>query len=159
VPNNIKNVFISHIHEDDEGLGKLKNLLAKNGMQIRDGSINSSNPNNANNHDYIKREILAPKINWSSVMLVYISPKTKDSSWVNWEIEYAVKQGKRIVGVFEYGVAADQCELPDALIEYADAVRGWNGNSIIDAINGASGGWEKPDGSMYSERPIKRHPC
>jgi hypothetical protein len=42
-----KNVFISHVHEDDAGLGKVKDLLAKHGMNIRDSSINSSNPNNA----------------------------------------------------------------------------------------------------------------
>ena len=31
-----KNLFISHIHEDDEGLGKLKNLLKSKGMTTRD---------------------------------------------------------------------------------------------------------------------------
>ncbi len=35
----VKNVFISHVHEDDEGLGALKDLLSKHGMSIRDGSI------------------------------------------------------------------------------------------------------------------------
>ena len=33
-----KNIFISHIHEDDEGLGKLKSLLKDNGMTPRDRS-------------------------------------------------------------------------------------------------------------------------
>jgi MTH538 TIR-like domain (DUF1863) len=45
----IKNVFISHIHEDDDGLAKLKELVAKSGLTVRDASINSTNPNNANN--------------------------------------------------------------------------------------------------------------
>ena len=40
-------VFISHIHEDDEGLAKLKELLAKRGLTINDSSINAENPNNA----------------------------------------------------------------------------------------------------------------
>ena len=39
-----KNVFISHIHEDDAGLGKLKDLLKSKGMTIRDYSIHSDNP-------------------------------------------------------------------------------------------------------------------
>ena len=42
-----KNVFVSHVHEDDAGLGKLKDLLKANGMTIRDYSISSDNPNNA----------------------------------------------------------------------------------------------------------------
>ena len=36
-----KNVFVSHIEEDDAGLVKLKDLLEDNGMTIRDYSISS----------------------------------------------------------------------------------------------------------------------
>jgi hypothetical protein len=153
----ILNVFISHVHEDDTGLGKLKSLLKENGLAIRDSSINSSNPNNAKDPDYIKSSILAPQINWAGTLLVYVSQKTKDSEWVNWEIEYAAKQGKRIVGVWEHGTK--DCELPEALKEYADAVVGWNGNSIIDAIVGEKDGWENPDGGPCETVPLKRHPC
>lgn len=153
----MKNVFISHVHEDDGGLADLKSLLAKNGMTIRDSSINSSKPNDASNPDYIKSSILAPQIRWASTFLVYVSPTTKDSEWVNWEIEYAAKQGKRIVGVWEQG--AKNCELPAALKELADAVVGWNGNSIIDAIVGLKDDWQNPDGSPSGLVPLKRHPC
>jgi hypothetical protein len=153
----VKNVFISHVHEDDAGLGKLKDLLAKNGMDIRDSSINSSNPNNAKSPDYIKSGILAPQINWAGTLLVYVSPKTKDSEWVNWEIEYAAKQGKRIVGVWEHGTK--DCEVPTALAEYADAMVGWNGNSIVDAIVNEDDKWEKPDGGACEPVALKRHPC
>lgn len=152
-----KNVFISHIHEDDHGLDKLKDILAKNGMEIRDSSINSSNPNKAKSEDYIKSEILAPQIQWAGTLVVYVSPQTKNSEWVNWEIEYAAQQGKRIVGVWEQG--SQDCELPEALIEYGDAMVGWNGNSIIDAIISEKDRWEKPDGSPPAAVPLKRHPC
>lgn len=152
-----KNVFISHIHEDDSGLGKLKDLLAKNGMDIRDSSINSSNPNNAKSEDYIKSQILAPQIKWAGTLVVYVSPDTKDSKWVNWEIEYAAQQGKHIVGVWEPG--ARECELPEALVEYGDAMVGWHGNSIVDAIVAGKDGWEKPDGSQAAPVSLKRHPC
>lgn len=152
-----KNVFISHIHEDDAGLGKIKDLLAKGGMTIRDSSINSSNPNNAKSEDYIKSQILAPQISWAGTLVVYVSPDTKHSKWVNWEIEYAQKLGKRIVGVWEHG--AKDCDLPDALNNYADAMVGWTGNSIIDAINGDCDVWQKPDGTPFPTRSITRHPC
>ena len=152
-----KNVFISHIHEDDAGLSDLKNLLSNNGMEVRDASINSSNPNNANSSDYIKSGILAPQINWASTLIVYITPETKQSEWVNWEIEYAAKCEKRIVGVWAHG--CNECEVPAALEEYADAVVGWHGSSIIDAISGNCDVWEKPDGEQRPPRPIKPHPC
>lgn len=153
----IKNVFISHIHEDDAGLGQLKTLLAKAGMTIRDSSINSLNPNQATSEQYIKSHILAPQIDWAGTMIVYVTPETKQSDWVNWEIEHAHQKDKRIVGVWAHG--CHDCELPDALNDVADAVVGWHGSSIVDAINGTCDVWEKPDGQQYEKRPIKPHPC
>ena len=152
-----KNIFISHIHEDDEGLGKLKGLLKDNGMTVRDYSINADNPNNAHSEEYIKSQILAPRIRQSSTLVVYISPETKDSNYVNWEIEYAEKQGKRIVGVWAH--RENRCEVPDALDDFADAIVGWTGNRIIDAINGKINGWESPDGTERTPRSIKRYSC
>lgn len=152
-----KNVFISHVHEDDTGLGKIKDLLAKNGMNIKDSSVNSSNPNEAKSEDYIKNGILAPRIQWAGAVLVYISPQTKNSDWVNWEIEYAHKLGKRIVGIWASG--DKDCEVPDALNNYGDAVVGWNAKSIVDAINGDDNSWVGQDGKLCPPRDIKRHPC
>ena len=128
----IKNVFISHVHEDDAGLKKLKDLIAKGGLTVRDSSITKTNPNDAKNPDYIKNQILAPQIQWASTLLVYITPKTKESEWVNWEIEYAAKEGKRIVGV--YGQGSNDCDVPEALEKYADDVRGWQSDGIVDPV-------------------------
>lgn len=153
----IRNVFISHIHEDDNGLADLKALLNSNGMVIRDYSINSDNPNNAHSEDYIKSQILAPRIRDCGTMVVYVSPETKESHYVNWEIEYAQMLGKRIVGVWAHG--DKDCEVPEALANYADAIVGWHGNSVIDAINGTTNSWERPDGSPCALRDIKRYSC
>ena len=152
-----KNVFISHRHEDDEGLRRIKDLVGSHGMVLRDSSITSDKPNAATNPDYIKREILSPHIRWASVLVVYVSPDTKNHEWVNWEIEYAEKLGKRIVGVWEWG--AKDCELPEALNRYADAIVGWNGENIIDAINGSANDWYKTDGSRQEYRNIRRYSC
>ena len=155
--NDMKNVFICHIHEDDEGLGNLKKLVAEHGLEIRDGSINSQKPNAAKDSDYIKQNILAPQIEWASTLVVYVTPDTKDSEWVNWEIEYANKLGKRIVGVWAHG--ENECELPAALEQYADAVVGWHGESIVDAIIGTSNKSYDINGKLREYRPIKRFKC
>jgi len=152
-----KNVFISHIHEDDDGLTKLKELVAKGGLTVRDASINSTNPNNAKDPDYIKAQILAPQIQWASTLVVYITPDTKNSEWVNWEIEYAEKLGKRIVGVYAHG--ANDCDVPKALEKYADDVRGWNSEAVVDAILGRTNEWQEPSGQLRDPRPIKRYGC
>ena len=157
MPEQTKNVFISHIHKDDKGLDDLKNLVARHGMVAKDYSITSDKKNNAKAEDYIKYDILAPRIDACSAMVVYITPDTRDSQWVNWEIEYAHKKGKTVVGVWERG--AKGCDIPDALDEYGHAIVGWDGNKIVDAINGDCDSFDKPDGTSLKPRAIARHPC
>ena len=138
-----KNVFIAHVHEDDDLLPKLKELITKAGMEVRDGSINSDKPNEAESHEYIKSGILAPRIQWASTLLVLITHDTADSWWVNWEIDYAVKQGKNVVGVFATG--ATDADIPEALARCGDAaVVGWQGDRVVDAINGKVHEWDDP---------------
>lgn len=153
----IRNIFVSHIHEDDDRIQPLKDLLAKNGCEARDGSINSSNPNDAKDPEYIKYQILAPQIDWASTLVVLITPDTKDSAYVQWEIEYAAKQGKRIVGVWDHGEKG--CELPPALDDLADAVVPWNGEHLVDAVLGDYDGAWNQDGTQRPEREIARYRC
>ena len=148
-----RHIFISHIHEDDEHVEKLKDLLKKHGMEVKNGSVTLEKFNDAKNEDHIKANYLRPGIDWASVLVVVVSEETKDSKWVNWEIEYAQQTDTRIVAVFENGEAG--VELPDAAKDYADAVVGWDGQKIIDAINGADA-WEQSDGSPRPTQPLRR---
>lgn len=151
------NVFISHIHEDDADVAALKELLAKNGCEFRDSSVNRSNPNEASSPDYIKSQILAPRIQWAGTVVVLISPGTHDSEWVDWEIAYAQKLGKRIVGVWSHG--SKDTDLPEKLDDYADAIVGWQSDVIIDAINGKLKAWQKPNGEKKPDRKIAHYSC
>lgn len=155
--NKIINAFISHIHEEEDDVPRLKDLMARHGITARNYSITSDKFNNAKSEQYIKTQILGPQIAQSSILITTVTPETKDSEWVNWEIEYAHKLGKRIIGVWQRG--AKDCELPEALERHAHAVVGWNGESVIDAINGNSDSWYKQDGSPHGYRNIVRHPC
>ncbi|MCC6336076.1 MAG: TIR domain-containing protein [Myxococcales bacterium] len=156
-----KNIFISHVHEDDALLPKLKDLISKAGMEVRDGSINSDKPNNANNPDYIKETYLKPRIDWASTLVVLITHDTAQSDWVNWEIQYAIEQGKQVVGVFAQG--ATDADIPDALRTHGDAaVVGWQSDRVVDAINGKISGFDDPaTGSPRStpEYTVKRFNC
>ncbi|KKW77438.1 hypothetical protein AAV96_12265 [Acinetobacter sp. AG1] len=144
-----KNIFISHVHEDDDGLKKTKDLMKTKGFDIRDFSINSNKPNSAKAEDYIKYQILAPRIRQCSILMVYITPKTKGSHWVNWEIEYAQKLGIRIVGVWAHGHQG--CDVPEQLENYADAIVGWNSDCLVKAVNGENTfeGYNSPAVARY----------
>jgi hypothetical protein len=153
----VVNVFISHRHADDAKVGKLKELLAKHGCLARDSSITKDSPNRAKDPDYIMNSILKPAIDWASTLIVIVSPKTHEHDWVNREIEYANSQDKTIVGVWAPG-AADS-DLPEMLDKYADAVVGWQGEKILDAIDGKTNVAETAAGAVRADRAIVRHNC
>ncbi len=152
-----RNVFISHFNEDEENIGKLKTLLEKSGYTIKNSSIDSTKPNEASNPDYIK-QLIRERIRWAGCLVVLIGPKTKTRPWVDYEIEQAHKQGKRIVGVFING--ASNSDVPTNFERYANALVGWNTDRIISAIEGELINWENPDGTTRpSKWGIKREVC
>lgn len=150
------NVFISHRHEDDALVAKLKELVKRQGANVRDSSVTSETPNNANAADYIK-SLLAERIQWAGKIIVLVSPDTKNHHWVDWEIEYAKKQpDKRIIGV--WAPNAEGCDLPEPLERHADAVVAWDADAIVKALNGEDN-WQAPDGSDVPPRSISRIGC
>lgn len=152
-----KNVFISHLHEDDEQVGNLKDLLKKRGYKIRDSSIVNEKPNQAKNEDYIKSKILAPGIKWAGTMIVLISPDTHKSKWVDWEVEYSQNTDTRVVGVWTRG--AKEADLPKNLERYADAIVGWQADTILDAVNGKNNTVSGPDGEQHGRKDIPHFGC
>jgi hypothetical protein len=127
------NIFIPHYGKDEEHIPKLKKLIESKGYNISDSSIVETKPNNASNPDYIK-SLLRPKIDWAGTIIVLIGPKTHERDWVNWEIDYANKKDKRIVGVYIQG--ATDADLPENFKDYGDACVAWNSESLIAAIEG-----------------------
>ena len=72
------------------------------------------------------------------------------------EIEQAIKQGKRIIGVYLWG--AKDSDIPPALQDGADAMVGWNKDSIINAINGDNS-FTSADGSTRPSVDAPRYTC
>ncbi|MCY4423380.1 MAG: TIR domain-containing protein [Acidimicrobiaceae bacterium] len=150
------NVFVAHRHEDDAKIEALKNLLQGKGVEMRSSSITSDRPNNARNDDYIKQGILRPKIEWAGKVIVLITPDTKNHDWVEWEIVYASRRDKRVIGVWAHGSAG--CAVPDALEQHGHAVVGWNADRIIRALNGERI-WDDPNGVPRGPQYISRIEC
>lgn len=129
----IKNVFVSHYHEDEDSIKAFKRLLSDD-YCIKNYSVTSDKYNNANDKNYIKYSYLKPLINQSGVLICLIGPNTHDSEWVDWEIREAARLGKQIIGVFIHG--AKDSDIPPALNDLADAIVGWNTDNITRALNG-----------------------
>lgn len=145
----IKNIFVSHYHTDAEKIENLKALLSKHGMTMRDSSIyENKSPNKAHNEEYIKK-LIRPQIEWAGTVIVLIGKNTSKSDYVNWEIEYAAKKGRRIVGVYLPGES--ESKLPDAFNKYGNSLQKWNGESIISGING-NDEWNGPSRNWGTTR-------
>lgn len=149
------NVFVSHYHEDEENIKKLKDLLSDD-YCIKNYSVTTDKYNDAENEEYIKYDLLKPLINQSSVLICLIGPETHDSKWVDWEIREAAKLGKQIIGVYIQG--AKDSDVPPALNELSDSIVGWNTDSIVDAIAGKSS-FVNADGTTRASVTVGREVC
>lgn len=145
-----KNVFVSHFGGDDKHVENLKTLLKAKGYDLRNSSIDSTKPNDAQNEQYIKYSLLKPGIRWSSTCIVLVGSETHKRPWVNWEIEQAFKLGKKIIGVYING--AKDSDIPENLQKYGCGIIGWNSDSIISAIKGQPT-WCNPDGTLRVSGP------
>jgi len=152
--NKRRHVFISHHFADDVEVENLTKLLTRNGYDIRNSSIrvraaNQERLERGEVKDETIRRLLRMKISWASTVVVLIGKDTHTRRWVNWEIEQANKQGKRIVGVYVRG--GTDADIPPALELYASAIVGWNSDNIMSAIDGTANSFQLPDGSS---RPV-----
>ena len=148
--NKRRHVFISHHHNDDAEVNNLTDLLSRKGYDIRNSSIRAKPANQRRLEqglvkDETIRRLLRMKISWAGVVVVLIGKETHSRAWVNWEIEQANTQGKRIVGIYVRG--GTEADIPPALESYADDIVAWNSDSIIAAIDGTTYSFETPDGT------------
>lgn len=151
----IKNVFVSHYHEDEDSIKNLKRLLGAK-YDLRNYSVTSEKFNNAKSDDYIK-SLLRPLIKQAGTFICLIGPNTHDSDWVDWEVREAARLNKPIIGIFLRG--ASNADLPDAVYELADTIVGWNEDRIVDAIKNGQTYFEKADGSPRNEIDGNRTTC
>lgn len=158
-----KNVFISHHHKDDKSVTDFTNLLAGKDYNIRNSSIRV----NEKNKDRLEKKqiprktlerLLSMKMKWAGTVVVLIGSQTHSREWVNWEIEQAAKQGKRIIGVFEHG--GKDANIPENLEKFGDGLVGWNSEKIIDALEGKDVGWCNSSGQPRTPvNNVKRIGC
>lgn len=151
------NLFVSHSGKDEKKIDALKKLMEKKGYDFRDSSIRESEPNRAHNEEYIKNEILKPAINWAGTMVVLVGRDTHNREWVDWEIEYAIKKGKKIIGVYLPGET--EAVLPPALIKFGYSCVGWNADKIDNAIKNTDAIWEDENGNCIVPNTLNRGTC
>ncbi len=146
-----RHLFISHRFVDDSSVTNLTNMLSQSGWDIRNSSVRLRQ---ANEQRRLRGEIpertlqrlLRMKVSWAQTVVVVVGKTTHQSKWVDYEIQQANKQGKRIVGIYARG--EQDAELPESLEKYASSIVAWNTTSIREAIDDGEVRFETPDGNI-----------
>ena len=93
-----RNVFISFAMEDEREVNLLRAQAKNENSDIEFNDHSVREPYDSDRADYIKDRI-SERLNRASVCVVYISDSTAQSRWVGWEVQEAVRLGKKVVAV------------------------------------------------------------
>jgi hypothetical protein len=93
-----KNVFVSFAYEDLDEVNLLRGQAKNDKSEIEFNDWSVQDPYDSDRAPYIKQKI-GERIAQSSVVVVYLSDSTPGSEWVSWEIQEAMRRGKRVVCV------------------------------------------------------------
>ncbi len=125
------NVFISFISEDLNDVNLLRGQAKNENSDIEFNDWSLKEPFDSKKADYIRRGI-RERIRQCSVTVVYVSDKTADSRWVDWEISESIALGKGVVAMYKGDTPPSG--LPKAVTENNVPVVPWNQKELAKAI-------------------------
>jgi hypothetical protein len=131
------NVFISFDSEDLNDVNMLRGQAKNQNSDIEFNDWSLKDPFDSKKADYIKRGI-RERIRQCSVTVVYVSEKTADSKWVDWEIRESIALGKGVVAMYKGD--APPARLPKAVTDNKVPVVPWNQKELAKAIKKQSEG-------------------
>ena len=127
----IRNVFISFSSDDLDEVNLLRGQAKNENSNIEFNDYSLKAPFNSKDADYIKRGI-REQIRQSSVTIVYLSDKTANSEWVDWEIRESITLGKGVLAMHKGDTPPKR--LPKAISENNIEVLPWKQELINNAI-------------------------
>lgn len=125
------NVFISFAAEDLNDVNMLRGQAKNENSDIEFNDWSLKEPFDSEKAEYIKRGI-RERLRQCSVTVVYISDKTSDSKWVDWEIRESIAMGKGVVAMHKGNTPP--ARLPKAVTDNKVPVVPWNQKDLAKAI-------------------------
>ena len=126
-----RNVFISFSSEDLNEVNLLRGQAKNENSNIEFNDWSLKSPFNSERAEYIKRGI-RERIRQSSVTVVYVSDKTANSKWVDWEIRESLAMGKGVVAMHKGNTPPSR--LPKAITDNKISVVPWNQKQLARVI-------------------------
>lgn len=93
-------------------------------------------PVDSTNDDYI-RSCIRDQMNGTSVTVLIVGENTKDSDWVDYEIERSIEEGNGLVAIKADESISDE-DVPEKLKEAGGEVVDWDPEEFGDAIERAA---------------------
>lgn len=128
-----KNIFLSFAGEDINEVNLLRGQAKNENSNLEFNDWSLQKPFDSKDAEYIKRGI-RERIRQSSIVLVYVSPHTAQSKWVDWEIREALTLGKSVIAMYK-GTTAP-ATVPDAIKEHRIRLVPWKQEEISKALGG-----------------------
>lgn len=125
------NVFISFVSEDLSYVNMLRGQAKNENSNIEFNDWSLKEPFDSKQAEYIRRGI-RERIRQCSVTVVYLSEKTANSKWVDWEIRESIAMGKGVVAMYKGDVPPSR--LPKAVTDNNIPVVPWNQKELAEAI-------------------------
>lgn len=120
--------FICHDWEYSDDYTRIREFLdAAPNFEWEDRSVPEHDPLDTN--DQLEKN-LRDQIRPAHVMLVLAGMYSARSQWMDWEMSFARRIGKPIIGIRPWG----NQRLPQVVQDNADEMVGWNTSAIVDAI-------------------------
>ena len=126
-----RNVFISFSSDDLDEVNLLRGQAKNENSNIEFNDWSLREPFDSKKANYIKRGI-RERIRQCSVTVVYVSDKTADSKWVNWEIRESLAMGKGVVAMHKGNTPPKR--LPKAITDNQIRLVPWNQKQLAKAI-------------------------
>lgn len=123
-------LFISHSWAYGDAYDKVTKMIQNQGINYFDHSVPRHDPIHTNGTDRELKAAIDAKIKGTSCVLIMTGMYSNYSKWINKEIEMAKSYGKPIIAIEPWGAERTSRIVKDN----ADAVVGWNGSSIANAI-------------------------
>jgi hypothetical protein len=131
-----RRVFISYEGSDRMKAKGFRLLRWNNNVDVSFHDRHLLDPVDSTNDDYI-RSCIRDEMKGTSVTVVMIGENTKDSDWVDYEIERSLKEGNGLVAIKVDDDISDE-DVPDKLKENGAEIVDWNPDEFDDAIERAA---------------------
>lgn len=131
-----RRVFISYQHKDRKKANGFRILRWNNNVDVEFQDRHLLSPVDSTNREYIQ-QCIRDEMKGTSATVVIVGKETKNSDWVDYEIERSIKEGNGLVAIKADDSVTDD-DVPDKIKENGGEVLDWNPDEFGDAIERAA---------------------